>query len=172
MITEQQPSSICEGLSNLINVSSTQEMCRVEKNNRTEECDALTCNATSDWILDMSFNSCPGEVTLNLTDLGTNESFSETFSSSDHVQEYNFTLMNVTGSVRLTSRVVPDQGRFYFLVEAESTLLNLSFPVTPVPVECSQEGQASTHSLPSKTRQSYMFSYWLASISILIQYDN
>ena len=139
VITEQQPSSICEGLSNIVNISSAQENCIVEKDKRTTVCEALTCS-TNDWIMILSFNSCLQEVTLNLMDLGSNKNFSESFLSSDHVQEFNITLMDKTGSISLTSRLVPDQGKFYFLVELESSLLNLSFPVTPVPVTCSKEG--------------------------------
>ena len=139
MITEQQPFSICEGLSNLINISSTPEKCRVEKNKSTALCEAVTCN-TSDWVMVMSFNSCLQVVTLSLTDLGSSTSFCEIFSSREYIQKLMYNITNETGSVCLTSRVVSDKGKLNFLVSLESFLLNLSFPVTPVPVACSQEG--------------------------------
>ena len=144
MITEQQPSSICEGLFNLVNTSSTQEMCRVEKNKSTALCEAVTCN-TSDWVMVMSFNSCQQKVTLSLTNLASNNSFSLIISFSEYVQKFNHTITNKAGSVCLTPRVVSDHGKFYFLAELESSLLNLSFPVTPVPVACSQEGRSQIY---------------------------
>ena len=139
VISEQQPSNICESLSNLANISSTQEKCTIEKNKRTVLYEAVTIN-TSDWVMVMSFNSFQQQVSLNLRDLGSNKNFSETFHSSEHIQRFNITLINTTGSIILTSRVVPDKGKLYFLVELESSLLNQSFAVTPVPVACSQEG--------------------------------
>ena len=139
MISEQQPSSICEGLFNLVNTSSTQEKCRVLKKNSTALCEAVTCN-TSDWVMVMSFNSCQQIVTLSLTGLGSNNSFSSIFSFSEYVEILNYTITNKVGSVYVTTRVVPDKGKLYFLVALESSLLNLSFPVTAVPVAFSEEG--------------------------------
>ena len=125
-ITKQQPSSGCEGISNLIN-SSTVEICDTEDSTSSEFCDVLTCS-TSDWSLVLSFQGCYREVMLNVTDKKDNVSIYEILPSEDKLQELNHTLGNQTGIISLTSRVVASDHKMYYLVTLDSPLFNIFFP--------------------------------------------
>ncbi len=132
VITEQQPSSLCDGVNNFIHFSAT---CSINSNT----CDILTCS-TSDWSLSLSIDSCNREVTLNVTDYDEEEEVSETFTSQVYAQELNHTHNNQTGIISLTTRVVPNEQKLFYLLTIESVLFNLSFPTTAIPVECFLQG--------------------------------
>ena len=143
-ITKQQPSSACQGFSNLINSSSTVEICDTEDSTSSEFCDVLTCS-TSDWSLALSFQGCYREVMLNVTDNRDNVSIYEVFPSKEQLQELNHTLGNKTGIISLTSRVVASDDKMYYLVNLDSPLFNISFPMTAIPVECPISGKQKAH---------------------------
>ena len=135
MITEQQPLSGCDGINNLINSSSTVEICRPEMSNSVY-CNVLTCS-TIGWSLSLLFQACDRTAMLNVTDRTSGVIFSETFTSGSQPQELNHILGNQTGSINLTSRVVEES---HYLVSLDAPLLNISFPMTAVPVECLTTG--------------------------------
>ena len=137
---KQQPSSGCEGISNLINSSSTVEICGTEDSTSSEFCDVLTCS-TSDWSLVLSFHGCYREFMLNVTDDRDNVSIYKVFPSKEQLQELNHTLGNQTGIISLTSRVVASDHKMYYLVTLDSPLFNISFPMTAIPVECTISGK-------------------------------
>ncbi len=135
-ITRQKPNNTCDGINHLINGSSIPDICN------SEGCDVLTC-ATNDWSLSLSIDGCNREVTLNVTE-NDEEEVSETFTSQVYTQELNHTYNNRTGIISLTTRVVPNEQKFFYLLTIESVLFNLSFPTTAIPVECS-EGKQPEH---------------------------
>ena len=135
MITEQQPSSSCEGINNLINFSSTVEICRAEK------CEILICS-TNNWTLSLLFRACNRESVFNVTDRTRGDSVSATIPSGSELHEVNHTLGNNDGNIQLISRVVTSGQNEYFVVSLEAPLFNISIPMTAIPVECRRHGMA------------------------------
>ena len=78
---------------------------------------------------------------LNVTDNRDNVSIYEVFPSKEQLQELNHTLGNQTGIISLTSRVVASDHKMYYLVNLDSPLFNISFPMTAIPVECPISGK-------------------------------
>ena len=135
MITEQQPSSSCEGINNLINFSSTVEICRAEN------CEILACSANN-WSLGLLFRACNRENVLNVTDRTRGDIVSTTIASGSQLHEVNHTLGNNDGKIQLISRVVTSGQNEYFLISLEVPLFNISIPMTAIPVECRRQGMA------------------------------
>ena len=104
--------------------------------------------STANWSLEVVLQPCNGQGIVNVTEktnvTGTIHGSSRllNFSSNYVVQQLSHSLGSFTGNITLNSRVELSNHTQYYLISLEAPLLNISFPMTAIPVEC--------HMLPGK----------------------
>ena len=136
VITELQPSSACEGINNIIKSSPPSGACRTKKSN-SMYCDILTCS-TNHWNLVMVFYACDKIGVITVMDRIDEDRVlvNETFPSDSQVQELKYSVHNQIGKITLNSRVVTNGQNTYYLLSLEAPILNISFPMTGIPIQC------------------------------------
>ena len=149
VITKQQPSNSCVGLQNFISTPALEQTCNVMETNNSysSSCEVVMCS-TANWSLEVVLQPCNNQGIINVTEKTnmTGKIYGSSrllnFSSNFLVQQLSHSLGSYTGNITLNSRVELSNQTHYYLISLEAPLLNISFPMTAIPVEC--------HMLPGK----------------------
>ena len=97
----------------------------------------MVCS-TASWRLVLTLQHCERTGVVEVTNRTSEMMDTLSFGSNLTTQSLSYKIQEVFQNITLTSRVVPSRRKYYYLLHLDSPLLNISLPMTAIPVQCNE----------------------------------